>query len=287
MPGKGWSRPFDDPIALPDGRELVTLKDAGNYITKLPKAKHEAPEWQAAMQALILVATKGGPTMLARIGIMRALNRHAERVFDPLRARTIIGAPQAQEGPMTVFVYINPEKEVGDIDYIRVFANREAAERWFEENDPEGVAFENDMKFWSERICSAHYLSLPEPKFRAPIVTRVLGVIARPPPMPRPQAIHPQEPLSDASPGGGLLCRHAVGRRVRTCDLFRFTYRDPAGLVALPTGTEFLFVRSAVAYQRPTGLIELVRCWVVPKNRAATSVSFPRALQHVQCHPPD
>jgi hypothetical protein len=74
-----WSRAFDEPIPLPRGRELVTLKDAGNYITKLPKAEHEAPEWQAAMQALILVATKGGPTMLARIGIMRALNRHVER----------------------------------------------------------------------------------------------------------------------------------------------------------------------------------------------------------------
>jgi len=27
----------------------------------------------------------------------------------------------------------------GDIDYLKVFANREAAERWFEEYDPEGV----------------------------------------------------------------------------------------------------------------------------------------------------
>jgi hypothetical protein len=27
----------------------------------------------------------------------------------------------------------------------KVFANREAAERWFEENDPEGVAFEYDV----------------------------------------------------------------------------------------------------------------------------------------------
>jgi hypothetical protein len=53
----------------------VTLEDAGNYITKLPKTVHEAAEWQAAMEALILVATLGGPTMLARIGIMRALNR--------------------------------------------------------------------------------------------------------------------------------------------------------------------------------------------------------------------
>jgi hypothetical protein len=61
-------------------RKLVTLEDAGNYITKLPKAEHEAPEWQAAMQALMLVA-RGGPTMLARIGVMRALHRHDVRGF--------------------------------------------------------------------------------------------------------------------------------------------------------------------------------------------------------------
>jgi hypothetical protein len=33
-----WERPFDDPIPLPRGRKLVTLGDAGDYITKLPKA---------------------------------------------------------------------------------------------------------------------------------------------------------------------------------------------------------------------------------------------------------
>jgi len=37
--------------------------------------------WKASM----LVATSGGPTMFARIGVMRALNRHVERVFDPDR----------------------------------------------------------------------------------------------------------------------------------------------------------------------------------------------------------
>jgi hypothetical protein len=66
-----WSRPFDDPILLPRGRQLVTLQDAGTYITNLPKAEHTAAEWQAAMEALILVATLGGPTMFARIGVMR------------------------------------------------------------------------------------------------------------------------------------------------------------------------------------------------------------------------
>jgi len=83
MPDKGWSREFDDPIPVPRGRQLVTLQDAGKYITKLPKAEHEAPEWQAAMEALILVAESDGPTMFARIGVMRALNRHIERVFNP------------------------------------------------------------------------------------------------------------------------------------------------------------------------------------------------------------
>ena len=83
-----WSRKFDEPITLPKGRQLITLNDAGTYITKLPKAEHTAAEWQAAMEALILVATLGGPTMFARIGIMRALNRHAERVFNPSRKET-------------------------------------------------------------------------------------------------------------------------------------------------------------------------------------------------------
>jgi hypothetical protein len=73
------------PKSLPRGRQLVTLRDAANHITKLPKTEHEAPEWQAAMEGLILVATHGGPVMFARIGVMRAVNRHVERVFDPTR----------------------------------------------------------------------------------------------------------------------------------------------------------------------------------------------------------
>ena len=43
---------------------------------------------------------------------------------------------------MTVFVYVNTSKQVGDPDHLKVFANAEAAETWLEENDPEGVAFE-------------------------------------------------------------------------------------------------------------------------------------------------
>ncbi|WMT71107.1 hypothetical protein [Bradyrhizobium sp. Ash2021] len=88
MRRSGCSRQFEDPISLPDGRQLTTLKQAAEYIIALPKTEHDAPEWQAAMEALILVAEGGGPTMLARIGFMRGLNRNVERVFDSSRRGT-------------------------------------------------------------------------------------------------------------------------------------------------------------------------------------------------------
>lgn len=79
---KGWWRPFDEPIDVA-GRKLVTLLDAGEYIAAMPKKEHNAPERQAAMEALLLVAEGGGPTRFARIGILRALNRHYVPEFNP------------------------------------------------------------------------------------------------------------------------------------------------------------------------------------------------------------
>jgi hypothetical protein len=76
-----WDRRFFDPIMVPGRKPLVTLRDAAEYITELPKAEHDADEWQAAMQALLLVAEHDGPAMFARIGVMKALNRNFERTL--------------------------------------------------------------------------------------------------------------------------------------------------------------------------------------------------------------
>ena len=46
---------------------------------------------------------------------------------------------------MTVFIYVDSNKDVGDKDQFRVFASEHAANMWFEENDPEGVAFEYEV----------------------------------------------------------------------------------------------------------------------------------------------
>jgi hypothetical protein len=40
----------------------------------------------------------------------------------------------------TVWVYVDTSKEVGDRDHLKVFATPDAADEWFKENDPEGVA---------------------------------------------------------------------------------------------------------------------------------------------------
>lgn len=56
---------------------------AGEYVAALPKKEPDAPEWRAAMEALLLVVELGGPTLFARTGIMRALSRHYVPEFNP------------------------------------------------------------------------------------------------------------------------------------------------------------------------------------------------------------
>jgi hypothetical protein len=46
---------------------------------------------------------------------------------------------------MTVFVYLNTSKQVDVAEHVKVYATTDAAEKRFEENDPEGVAFEYDV----------------------------------------------------------------------------------------------------------------------------------------------
>jgi hypothetical protein len=59
------ARRFDDPIALPDGRVLRTLRDAGNYVAAFPKTKHARPEWRLAAAMLMQTEEDGAPVMLA------------------------------------------------------------------------------------------------------------------------------------------------------------------------------------------------------------------------------
>ena len=46
---------------------------------------------------------------------------------------------------MTVWIYVDTGKQVGDRDHLKVFASEVAAETWLQENEPEGVAFEYEV----------------------------------------------------------------------------------------------------------------------------------------------
>jgi hypothetical protein len=49
---------------------------------------------------------------------------------------------------MTVFIYVETSKHVGDRDHLKVFTNADAAETWFEENDPR--VWPLSTRFWNE-----------------------------------------------------------------------------------------------------------------------------------------
>lgn len=78
-----WDTELPDPIPVPRGSPLATLRDAGDYITKLPKSQHDAKPWQTAMQCLLQAAVDGGPLLHARVGIMQALYPKGEPAYRP------------------------------------------------------------------------------------------------------------------------------------------------------------------------------------------------------------
>jgi hypothetical protein len=58
-----------------------------------------------------MLVSRGGPAMMARIGVMRALNRHVERVFNAER-KDIRWEAEAEQRPLTVRV--DTSEEVSD-----------------------------------------------------------------------------------------------------------------------------------------------------------------------------
>jgi hypothetical protein len=86
MAANGWSRRFDEPIPLPGGAKLVTLQHAIAWLAKeVPKSEHGMKQVQAAAHCVTEVAENGGPMMIARIGVMQAINRRKPEEFDPKR----------------------------------------------------------------------------------------------------------------------------------------------------------------------------------------------------------
>jgi hypothetical protein len=76
-----WSLRFAEPIVLPDGGELTTLREAIAHLGKIiPKSEHDMPGVQTAAHLLTNAAEHGGPIEFARIASLRAISPRGARV---------------------------------------------------------------------------------------------------------------------------------------------------------------------------------------------------------------
>lgn len=76
-----WDLRFPDPIPVPGGKPLVTLRDGAEYVTALPEKTQWEKPWQNAIHVLIQAADHEGPIEFARLGLMQALYPKPEPVY--------------------------------------------------------------------------------------------------------------------------------------------------------------------------------------------------------------
>jgi hypothetical protein len=121
----------------------------GNWIVVGTVAKHSSFVW--TLLALFPLLTgfisfydslKATPDTLSAAPVLPALSGPGlDTNLIEHRARTSEGRAMN-----TVWIYVDTSKEVGDLDHLWVFASKDAAETWLQENDPEGETFESEVR---------------------------------------------------------------------------------------------------------------------------------------------
>jgi hypothetical protein len=79
-----WDSRFTEPIDLPGGVRLASLREAiVHLVNTVPSSERGTPVILTAAELITSAAERGGPIEFARIATLRAINRHVQRVFDP------------------------------------------------------------------------------------------------------------------------------------------------------------------------------------------------------------
>jgi hypothetical protein len=88
-----WDSRFAEPIELPGGVRLASLRDAiVHLVNTVPSSERGTPVILTAAELITSAAERGGPIEFARIATLQALNRHSKRVLNPDIVKTRIGA---------------------------------------------------------------------------------------------------------------------------------------------------------------------------------------------------
>ena len=81
-----WDSRFAEPIELPGGVKLASLREAiAHLVNTIPSSERGMPVVLTAAELITSAAEHGGPIEFARIATLRAVNRHAVREFNPDR----------------------------------------------------------------------------------------------------------------------------------------------------------------------------------------------------------
>jgi hypothetical protein len=84
-----WDSRFAEPIELPGGVKLASLREAiVHLVNTVPASERSMPAVLTAAELITSAAENGSPIEFARIATLRALNRHVARVVDPARKDT-------------------------------------------------------------------------------------------------------------------------------------------------------------------------------------------------------
>jgi hypothetical protein len=84
-PALSWFAQFDDPIELPDGPKLLTLRDAAEYLTKSSEGRARNTRVADSYGSADPGRRERRPDDVAADRLLKALNRHLVRQFDPDR----------------------------------------------------------------------------------------------------------------------------------------------------------------------------------------------------------
>jgi hypothetical protein len=86
-----WDSRFPEPIELPCGAKLASLREAIiHLVNTVPSSERATPVVLTAAELITSAAERDAPIEFARIATLRALNRHVECVLNPdiLKIRT-------------------------------------------------------------------------------------------------------------------------------------------------------------------------------------------------------
>ena len=91
-----WDSSFLEPIELPGGVRLTSLREAiVHLVDTIPSSEHGTPVMLTATKLIASAAERGDPIEFARIATLRALNRHVSAYSIPI-VRHALGPAEAK-----------------------------------------------------------------------------------------------------------------------------------------------------------------------------------------------